>query len=196
MFTKGLTAGPAGRTVDHVSILYKLDQRLTIIMNGLPKELKRPPGFRFSDYGHDPHKFFGLHSLYYQSRCVLHSSIVPVFSGTENKDPERCIPDELVKLSARTAMRYSSEYVGMAMDYLSINPDVSRCWGFIGFSVFVCTSIQLTFWNFHGDFLLKRGDWRVFAVLSILRTAKKWWAPLERLVCFPFPCIFSPHSTD
>ena len=84
--------------------------------------------------------FILIHALYHQCRTVLHSSLVPQFSGLCL--PEN-IPTEVTYASARIALRSAQEISSLGADLLTLDWDPTRVPGFVGYCMYVSASIQI-----------------------------------------------------
>ncbi|KAH8880880.1 hypothetical protein GQ53DRAFT_889362 [Thozetella sp. PMI_491] len=82
-----------------------------------------------------------LHIGYHQSMCVLHSSIVPLFSlnptGHDNAYAQ--------KISAQTALEHARHVSAVFRDYLSPSGCTKQASGFVGYAAYCSCAIQLPF---------------------------------------------------
>ena len=79
-----------------------------------------------------------VHALYHQCLLVLHSSLVPLFSGL---DLPETVPPGVTSVSARTALRSAQEVSGIGADLLALDWDPTQIPAFVGYCMFVHQSI-------------------------------------------------------
>ena len=81
------------------------------------------------------------HAIYHQCRLVLHSSLVPQFSGLHLRDR---IPPEATILSARIAIKSAQEISQLSADLLALDWDPAQVAPFVGYCMYASASIHLT----------------------------------------------------
>jgi hypothetical protein len=173
---------------EKISTLLALDRRLEIGFENLDASFRYigPQSFTYDTI--DPYKVFLLNCVYHLCACVLHSSIVPLFS-TAASDPQ--ISKKFVRMSAGEAFKHSMLIIDMAAGFLSISPDISRLSSVTGYALFVSSSVQFKSLSAQGRLYNQRTS-RFNAALLILKHLKGYWRPLQGLVHTHIPCLSTP----
>lgn len=161
-----------------IAALVLLDRKLENFQEKLHPILAYQGPNTFASPMIDPYRLFGLHCIAHVCACVLHSSVVPLFS---NNTPNPQMSKKLVRLSAEEAVKHSGLLVEMAEAFLPACPDKSRLSAMTGYAVFVSVSIQFKALLAQGK-LESHGIGHCRAAISILETLKGYWAPLQNLV--------------
>lgn len=133
----------------------------------------------------DSHWVFALHCVYNLSVCVLHSSVVPVFSGMM-ADPQ--VPKRFLRTSAEAAIKHATTIVQVAATFLNICDDVSRLPGITGYALFVSCSVQFIYLKAQGK-LQSHGIGHCDGALSLLQSLKEYSCPLQRMVGLSSTCV-------
>jgi hypothetical protein len=171
-----------------ISTLLALDRHLEIGFENLHTDFRYIGPQSFANDTIDPYKVFLLNCVYHLCACVLHSTIVPVFS-TAASDPQ--ISKKFVRLSAEESVKHSMLIIDMAAAFLSISPDISRLSSVTGYALFVSSSIQFKSLSAQGILHNQRIS-RFNAALLILKHLKVYWHPLRGLVHTHIPCLSTP----
>lgn len=165
---------------ERLSELFKLDTQLSQWQNSLH------PYLAYSKtrlYEHlkvlDNVNYVFLHALYYQCLLVLHSAIVPQFSGLTGDFSQS---KELINTSARIALKSAKNISALAADLLSLNWDFSRVAPFLGYCIYASSSILVVFFytgKQDKSCLCRR---RLSSNLRALGLMRDYWGYLEQLV--------------
>jgi hypothetical protein len=138
-----------------------------------------------------------VHALYHQCRLVLHSSLVPHFSGVHLNERfhlhERLSP-EATNLSARIALKSAQAISELGADLLALEWDTSQIAPFVGYCMYVSASIHVTLLSSTDPTLIALTRANLISNLKILSSMKLYWTNLERLVgynMFPFGSIIA-----
>jgi len=174
-FVKQYVDNYPGDSLKRISTLLALDRRLEIFFENLHPDFRYLGLSSFTSLKTDPCRLFSLHCIYHLCACVLHSSIVPIFSGTPS-DPQ--ISKKLARMSAEEAVKHSMITIDMAMAFLSICPDKSRLSGITGYALFVSSTVQFKSLSAQGK-LQSQGTSRCNAAILILEQLKEYWCPLR-----------------
>jgi hypothetical protein len=172
-------------SLKRLSQLQELDQQLEYIHDNLNPDFRYVDQSSFAnrEIGHS-YQLFSVHALYHLCACILHSSIVPVFS---NIPPDPRISKKLTRMSAEGAIKHSLKLCNMATEFLGVVPDKSRCPSFSAYAMFVVASIQFKSLGAQG-ILWNDSIGRLYPAISILERVKSIWRPLEGLVrCHRLP---------
>ena len=104
--------------------VYELDSQLLLWRSGLSGQLSYTKRNLYEQpvINHQS-LFILLHALYHQCRTVLHSSLVPQFSGLPL--PET-VPVAFINVSARVALRSAQEISSLGADLLALDWDPTR----------------------------------------------------------------------
>lgn len=123
--------------------------------------------------------FILVHALYHQCRIVLHSFLVPQFSGLQL--PET-IPAEVTNASARIALRSAQEISSLGADLSALDWDPTRIPGFVGYCMYVSASIQIGVLGSTDSLLKACARISLASNLEWLNSMKIYWSNLEKLV--------------
>ncbi|KAJ9608820.1 hypothetical protein H2200_006591 [Cladophialophora chaetospira] len=105
-----------------------------------------------------------VHALYHQCRLVLHSSIVPKFSGIPL---DKAFPQEATALSARIALKSAQRISELGADIQALDWDPSQIASFVGY----CMDTSLA----------TPARSNLIASIRLLKSMKIYWTNLERL---------------
>lgn len=137
--------------------------------------------------------FILVHALYHQCRIVLHSFLVPQFSGL--RLPET-IPTEVTNASARIALRSAQEISSLGADLSALDWDPTRIPGFVGYCMYVSASIQIGVLGSTDSLLKACARISLASSLEWLNSLKIYWSNLEKLVSqLESPILLSPKCT-
>ncbi|KAK2613824.1 hypothetical protein N8I77_000704 [Diaporthe amygdali] len=170
---KSLTANEA------MAQLFALDQQLTEWYLDLPASMTytRDNLHEFSKLKEHPW-FVAMHTIYHQSKTVLHSTIVPHFSGIPL---QQSVPRAAVRTSARTALEGAKLISEIAADLNDINVDAARLPPFTGYCMYVSASILIAFIFSRDEELATTARCGLVSVLKILEAMKLCWKHLDKL---------------
>lgn len=160
--------------------LFALDQQLTGWYLDLPASMTytRDNLHEFSKLKEHPW-FVAMHTIYHQSKTVLHSTIVPHFSGIPL---HQSVPHAAVRTSARTALEGAKLISEIAADLNDINVDAARLPPFTGYCMYVSASILIAFIFSRDEGLATTARSGLVSVLKILEAMKLCWKHLDKLV--------------
>lgn len=125
-----------------------------------------------------------FHVLYHQCRLVLHSSLVPKFSGL--RSPET-IPTEVTSLSARIALMSAQKISEIGANLLALDWPASQIPSFVGYCMYVSASVHITLLSSRDVALATLAKTNLISSLKVLLAVKEYWTNLERLVSAPLP---------
>ncbi|KFY76847.1 hypothetical protein V499_03625 [Pseudogymnoascus sp. VKM F-103] len=125
-------------------------------------------------------------AFYYLCQITLHSSIVPLFSGSP-LDPH--IDAEVVRSSAQAALRHAELFTTLLMDYLDRGSDITCVSPVMGYGAFIASSVLLAFEISCRDKEADDGERSkismVEAIVRMLDTLRIYWrslhSPYEKL---------------
>lgn len=160
--------------------LFALDQQLTERYSDLPASMTytRDNLHQLCNLKQDPW-FFAMHTIYHQSKIVLHSTMVPHFSGIPL---QHAVPRAAVRTSARTALEGAKLMSEMAADLNSLNIDAARLPPFTGYCMYVSASILVAFISSKDEALAATARSGLVSVLKVLEQMKLCWKHLGKLV--------------
>jgi hypothetical protein len=160
--------------------VYELDSQLLLWRSGLSGQLSYTKRNLYEQpvINHQS-LFILLHALYHQCRTVLHSSLVPQFSGLPL--PET-VPVAFINVSARVALRSAQEISSLGADLLALDWDPTRIPGFVGYCMYVSASIQIAVLGCT-DSPLKDCAWTsLVSNMKWLTSMQIYWLHLGKLV--------------
>lgn len=120
-----------------------------------------------------------VYALYHQCRLVLHSSLVPQFSGVRLYET---LPNEATSLSARIALKSAQGLSELGSDLLALDWDPAQIPAFAGYCMYVSASIHVTLLSSTDAALAALAQKNLICNLKLLKAMKPYWANLERLV--------------
>lgn len=123
-----------------------------------------------------------VHALYHQCCLVLHSSLVPQFSGLS---ADNSISVEAINVSARVAHRHAQAISDLGSDLVALDWEFSRIAPFVGYCMYVSASVHIVFLFSHNSALAVLAKTRLVSNLKVLSALKGYWSNLERLVRIP-----------
>lgn len=120
-----------------------------------------------------------VHALHHQCCLVLHSSLVPQFSGlcADNR-----ISVEAINVSARVAHKHAQAISDLGGDLVALDWEFSRIAPFVGYCMYVSASIHIVFLFSQNSALAVLAKSRLVSNLKVLSALKWYWSNLERLV--------------
>lgn len=160
--------------------LFALDQQLTEWYSDLPASMAytRDNLHEFCNLKQDQW-FVAMHTIYHQGKIVLHSAMVPHFSGIPL---QHAVPRAAVRTSARTALEGAKLMSEMAADLNSLNVDAARLPPFTGYCMYVSASILIAFISSRDEALAATARSGLVSVLKVQEAMKLCWKNLEKLV--------------
>lgn len=160
--------------------LFELEGRLSTWYSQLPQSLKYTKRNLYAQLvvSQQPVYTF-LHALYHQCRLVLHSSLVPKFSGI---NLDKSIPPEATALSARIALKSAQRISELGADILALDWDPAQIASFVGYCLYVSASIHTAFLCSKDASLAVPARANLIASLKLLKSMKMYWTNLDRLV--------------
>lgn len=146
--------------------LFALDQQLTEWYSDLPASMAytRDNLHEYCNLKQDPW-FVAMHTIYHQSKIVLHSAMVPHFSGIPL---QHAVPRAAVRTSARTALEGARLMSEMAADLNSMSIDAARLPPFTGYCMYVSASILIAFISSKDEALATTARSGLVSVLKVL----------------------------
>lgn len=120
-----------------------------------------------------------VHLLYLQCRLVLHSSIVPRFSGLR---PAQSVPGHAISMSAHISLQTAQKVSEIATDIQTLEVDATEIASFAGYCVYVSATIHITFLTSPDITLATLARTNLASNLRLIRSMKPYWSNLERLV--------------
>lgn len=165
---------------DAMAQLFALDQQLTEWYSALPASMTytRDNLHEYCDLKQDPW-FVVMHTVYHQSRIVLHSAMVPHFSGIPL---QHAVPRAAVRTCARTAPEGARRISEMAADLNGLNVDAAKLPPFTRYCMYVSASILLAFISSKDEGLGETARSGLVSVLKVLESMKTCWKHLDKLV--------------
>lgn len=125
--------------------------------------------------------------LYHLSLIILHSSVVPLFSG---RPLNRAMPQDALQKCAQTIIHHTMAITTLLNDLVSSEADLTRMGPIVGYSAFVAGSIltvcersfrrgnssgpQMNVPNIESE--------EMASMRTVLRVLRLYWKPVERLV--------------
>ena len=123
--------------------LFELEGRLSNWHSRLPSSFKYSKRILYEQLVvHQQPVYTFVQALYHQCRLVLHSSLVPKFSGIQL---DRNIPAEATALSARIALKSAQKISELASDILALDWDPAQIASFVGYCAYVSASVHIAF---------------------------------------------------
>ncbi|KIV83980.1 hypothetical protein PV11_05960 [Exophiala sideris] len=122
--------------------------------------------------------FILVHALYHQCRIVLHSSLVPQYSGLQL--PET-IPAEVINASARIALRSAQEISNLGADLSALDWDPTRTPGFVGYCMYVSASIHIGVLGSTDSLLKACARTSLASNFEWLNSMSMYWSNSEKL---------------
>ena len=131
--------------------------------------------------------------MYYLCVCLLHSSLVPVFSGIPS-DPN--ISKKFTKMSAEQVVKHSMTALEMTASFLNLDPDLSRLSAITGYILFVVSDLQFKAIVAQGK-QWSQGLSCCYSALKVLQKLKGHILPLQSLVqCSPQLYIYTTNTNS
>lgn len=127
-----------------------------------------------------------LNVVYHQSRCALHSSIVPLFSWAEGD--VRCATAR--RLSAQVAYEHACTASELFKAVLSNYDRTSAMPSFIAYAAYCGCAIQIPFMRSSNSSVKERAKTNVMANMNLMQIMASYWKFAYLLVfMFAYPCI-------
>lgn len=160
--------------------LFALDQQLTEWYSALPASMSytRDNLNEYCALKQDPW-FVAMHTVYHQGRIVLHSAMVPHFSGIPL---QHAVPRAAVRTCARTALEGARLISEIAADLNSLSIDAAKLPPFTGYCMYVSASILIAFISSKDEALAETARSGLVSVLKVLESMKTCWKHLDKLV--------------
>ncbi|CAK7233167.1 hypothetical protein SEUCBS140593_008512 [Sporothrix eucalyptigena] len=176
-FVKDYATGPSKTASSNIAVLFALDRQLELVWENLHSDFRyrSPASFKTSKLG--PYNLFLLNCLHQLCSCVLHSSIVPIFSNTVYDEQ---ISRKIIRMSAEEAVKHSMHILNMATAFLNTQPDKSRITSIVGYAMYAASSVQFKSLVAQGK-LRTYGTSRFTAAVAIMEQLKEYWQPLRGL---------------
>jgi hypothetical protein len=172
---------------DSLIPLFDLDSRLSLWERSLH------PAFSYSKRNlykqlivEQQPAFIFINALYHQCRLVLHSSMVPQFSGLST---DESISTEIINVSARTALKAAQSISELGSDLIALDWEISRIAPFVGYCTYCSASIHIVFLFSQNEALSALAKKRLVSNLNVLCAMKDYWSNLERLVRYSSPLL-------
>lgn len=126
-----------------------------------------------------PSLFLFVHTVYHQCRLVLHSSLVPQFSGLHL--PKSVLP-EFIHVGAQRAIRSAQDIASIGADLIALNWDPAQLPAFFGYAMYSAASIHIAMLGSADEGIKKTTRTALKTSLRWLRALKIHWSNLDRLV--------------
>lgn len=160
--------------------LFSLDAKLLRLVRQMPVNFKHSKRNMYEQFVvYKEYAYLTMHLCYHQSRLVLYSSLVPLFSGLE---PDRSTSPELTSMSAKISLQSAQAISEVAADFLALDWDAAHLPAFPGYCMYVSASIQLVLLSSEEEHLVSQARTNLVANLKLLRSLKDHWSNLSRLV--------------
>ncbi|KAG9240843.1 hypothetical protein BJ878DRAFT_523870 [Calycina marina] len=119
-----------------------------------------------------------VHALHHQCYLVLHSSLVPQFSGLSL---DSSVSSEAVNVSARIALKHAKAISELGSDLIALQWDFSRVAPFVGYCMYVSASVYIVFLFSQNEGLASLAKTNLVVNLKVLKAMKGYWSILERM---------------
>ena len=160
--------------------VYELDSQLIVWRSELPGHLLYSKRNLYEQPVFNQQSLFLLvHAFYHQCRTVLHSTLVPQFSGLPL--PET-VPVEITCVSARIALKGAQEITSLGADLEALDWDPTRIPAFVGYCMYVSASIQIAILGSAESPLKACARTSLISNLKWLNSLQIYWAHLGKLV--------------
>lgn len=160
--------------------IYELDTQLTSWYSGISDWLSYTKRNLYEQLVNNQQSLFlFVHALYHQCRTVLHSSLVPQFSGLVLPDE---IPAEVAHVSARIALKGAQDISSLAADVVALDWDATQIPGFVGYCMYVSASIHIAALGSKESTLQQLARSSLISNLKCLKSMKLYWSNIEKLV--------------
>lgn len=164
---------------DQLTTIYGLQNDLSSWYSNLPPSLSYSKRNLYEQLVMKHHTLYALmHAAYQQCRLVLHSSLVPQFSGVAFLEG---VPIEAVRVSAEIALSSAQSLSQLSADLLALEWDPTQIAPFFGYCMYVSASIHMTVLD-KDTHLGGAARRNLMLSLKMLRAMKPYWKILERLV--------------
>lgn len=164
---------------DQLTTIYGLQNDLSSWYSNLPPSLSYSKRNLYEQLVMKHHTLYALmHAAYQQCRLVLHSSLVPQFSGVAFLEG---VPIEAVRVSAEIALSSAQSLSQLSADLLALEWDPTQIAPFFGYCMYVSASIHMTVLD-KDNHLGGAARRNLMLSLKMLRAMKPYWKILERLV--------------
>ncbi|KIW43418.1 hypothetical protein, variant [Exophiala oligosperma] len=173
------------RTTDRMAVkdwlaeLFSLDGSLSTWITRLPDCFRYSKRTLYEQLvvNHQPVYVF-VYALYHQCKLVLHSSLVPQFSGVRLYETP---PTEAANLSARIALKSAQSLSELGSDLLALDWDPAQIPAFVGYCMYVSAWINITLLSSTDTAIAALAQKNLIYNLKLLKSMKPYWANLERL---------------
>jgi hypothetical protein len=160
--------------------LYELDAQLTSWYSSIPDSFAYTKRNLYEQRVQGlPSLFPFLHTVYHQCRLVLHSSLVPQFSGLHL--PNSVVP-EFIHVGAQRAIRSAQDLSSMGADLVALNWDPAQLPAFFGYAMYSAASIHIAMLGSADEGIKKSTKTALKTSLRWLRALKVHWSNLDKLV--------------
>ena len=160
--------------------IYDLDTQLTSWYSGISDRFSYTKRNLYEQLVNSQQSLFlFVHALYHQCRTVLHSSLVPQFSGLVLPD---AIPAEVAHVSARIALKSAQEISNLGADIVALDWDAAQIPGFVGYCMYVSASIHIAVLGWKDSTLQQAARSSLISNLKCLKSMRLYWSNIEKLV--------------
>lgn len=167
-------------TKEGLADLFDLDARLSAWSTALHPSLTYSKRNLYKQLVVDQEpSYIFVHALHHQCCLVLHSSLVPQFSGLSL---DSSVSNEAVYVSARVALKHAKAISELASDLIALDWDFSRVPPFVGYCIYVSASIYVVFLFSQNEGLATEAKSNLIVNLKVLQAMKGYWSILERMV--------------
>ena len=165
---------------DWLADLFELEGRLSTWSTRLPESFIYSKRNLYEQLVvHQQPVYTFVHALYHQCRLVLHSSLVPQFSGRHLHER---LPVEATSLSARIALKSAQGISELGADLLALDWNPGQVAPFVGYCMYVAASIHITLLYSVDGALAALARANLISNLKLLKSLRPYWTNLERLV--------------
>ena len=168
-----LVKSPPAEFADHLSTIYSLEEELQSWWERLPDDLK----MRSSDTPPLPPdvdmlpKILLINVFFHQSLCILHSSIVPIFSWGKHADNQ----STGLQLSAQVAYDHACEVSRLIQVVLSDYGRLSAITSFIAYAAYCGCAIQIPFMTALDGGVRARSQANVKSNVRMIEIMSEYW---------------------
>ncbi|KAJ8606770.1 hypothetical protein MRB53_040696 [Persea americana] len=165
---------------DCIADLFDLDEKLTQWYSNLDSSLIYTKRNLYQMLVvNEQHLYTLTHTMYHLCRLVLHTSLVPQFSGQHTFEN---MPVEVLSTCAKVGVKSAQAISDMCADLIALEWEPARIVPFFGYCAYVSASTLVVLLHSSDKSMAASARAKLRSNIVILKSMKCYWVSLERLV--------------
>lgn len=133
------------QTSSYLSSILELEAKLHRVYDEIPAEVKSDDVMSADGTERTQRNAMLLHAIYYCCLLYLHSSVVPIFSGST---ADSKVSPTLLDSCGRTVLETAQNFMTLIKGFLRTSPDMTKISSFVAYATYLLGSVNAIAYKF------------------------------------------------